>query len=70
VLSLEVWLNAWFCAKCLSWILFECNVLWSDNHNNIGLVVSLWGSTFCLNQFIYLNVCVPLSFSLMQIQEL
>jgi hypothetical protein len=60
VLSLEVWLNAWFCAKCLSWILFECNVLWSDDRNDIGLVVSLWGSTFCLNQFIYLNLCVPL----------
>jgi hypothetical protein len=60
VLSLEVWLNAWFRAKCLSWILFECNVLWSDDRNDIGLVVSLWGSTFCLNQFIYLNLYVPL----------
>jgi hypothetical protein len=60
VLSLEVWLNAWFCVKCLSWNLFECNVLWSDDHNNIGLVVSLWGSNFCLNQFIYLNLCVSL----------
>jgi hypothetical protein len=60
VLSLEVWLNAWFCAKCLSWILFECNVFWSDDNNDIGLVVSLWGSTFCLNQFIYHNLCVSL----------
>jgi hypothetical protein len=34
-------------------------VLWSDNHNDIDLVVSLWGSTFCLNQFIYLNLSVP-----------
>jgi hypothetical protein len=60
VLSLEVWLNAWFCAKWLSWILFECNVLRSDDLNDIDLVVSLWGSTFRLNQFIYLNFCVSL----------
>jgi hypothetical protein len=25
-------------------------VLLSDDHNDIGLVVSLWGSTFSLNQ--------------------
>jgi hypothetical protein len=60
VFSLEVWLNAWFCVKCLSWILFECNVLWGDDHNDIGLVVSLWGSPFCHNNFIYLNFCVSL----------
>jgi hypothetical protein len=64
VLSLGEWLNAWFCAKCLSWILFECNVLWSDDHNDIGLVVSFWGSTFCLNCFIYLNLCVSLKLTL------
>jgi hypothetical protein len=60
VFSLGEWLNAWFCVKCLSWILFECNVLWSDDHNDISLVVSLRGSTFCLNHFIYLNLCVSL----------
>jgi hypothetical protein len=37
-----------------------CNVLWGDDDNDIGLVVSLWGSTFYLNQFIYLNLCVSL----------
>jgi hypothetical protein len=35
-------------------------VLWSDDHDDVGLVVSLWESTFCLNQYIYLNLCVPL----------
>jgi hypothetical protein len=39
-------------------------VLWSDDHNDIGLVVSLWGSTFCLNHFIYLNLCVSLKLTL------
>jgi hypothetical protein len=64
VLTLGEWLNAWFYAKCLSWILFECNVLWSDDHNDIGLVVSLRGSNLCLNQFIYLNLCVSLKLAL------
>jgi hypothetical protein len=59
-----------FVLKCLSWILFECNVLWSDNHNDIGLVVSLWGVNFQYQSIIYLNPFVPLSFSLMQIREL
>jgi hypothetical protein len=48
--------------------LFECNVLWSDDHNDIGLVVSLWGSTFSLNQLSIL-ILLSLSFSLMQIRE-
>jgi hypothetical protein len=51
-------LNACFCAKCLSWILFECNVLWSDDHNDIGLVVSLSGSTFSVSQ---LSILILLS---------
>jgi hypothetical protein len=32
-------------------------MLWSDNHNDIGLVVSLWGSIFSLNQLSVLIVC-------------
>jgi hypothetical protein len=42
------------------WVGFfvECNVLWSDDHNDIGLVVSLWGLTFSLNQ---LSILILLS---------
>jgi hypothetical protein len=50
--------------------LFECNVLWSDDHNDIGLVVSLWGVNFQSQSIICLNPFVSLSFSLMQIREL
>jgi hypothetical protein len=39
-------------------------VLWTYDHNDIGLVVSLWRSTFFLNQFIYLNLCVSLKLTL------
>ena len=38
VLSLVGCLDACACDKCLSWIVFfyECDVLWSDAHNDIG----------------------------------
>jgi hypothetical protein len=39
-----------FVLNALVGFLFECNVLWSDDHNDIGLVVSLWGLVFSLNQ--------------------
>jgi hypothetical protein len=38
VLSLVACLNAWICVNAWSGSLIECNVLWVDSHNDIGLV--------------------------------
>jgi hypothetical protein len=37
--------------------LFECNVLWSDDHNDIDFVVSLWGQlSVSINLFMIIFV--------------
>jgi hypothetical protein len=61
VLSLVVCLNAWFCVNAWFGSLIECNVLWVDYHNDIGLVkVCLVGVNLCLNHPFILHIPNPL----------